>query len=89
MLAKKKSGMKGIISRKRIALSAAKARIGEDPHLDQRVLDPQLVEDEGGEDRDPAAMQIQVIGLPQPQTLDCCRPSMARPMPPQTSAAPR
>ena len=34
-------------------------------------------------------MQSQVTGSPQPQTLDCCRPSTARPMPAEMSTAPR
>ena len=34
-------------------------------------------------------MQSQVVALPQPQTLDCCSPSTARPMPPEISTVPR
>ena len=49
MLAKKKSGMKGIISRKRIALSTAKARLAKMRICISGIVVAQLVEDEGDE----------------------------------------
>ncbi len=53
MLAKKKIGMKTIIEVNSTTFSTQNARIGEDPHVDQRLADPQLGQHEGDQQQHP------------------------------------
>ena len=89
MLAKKKSGTKTIIKRKRTTLSTANARSRKVWIRISGLARPSSKRTKAAIRASPATMQTQVIALPQPQTLDCCSPSTASPMPPETSSAPR